>query len=326
MQHISPDWDADASILLECEKNPLSHYWLEGDSLAPPCQTAMDAVTQMIELAAPKPTDYLIDLGCGDGRIPIEASLRFNCRSAGIELEQRLVDVFNERISLMKVESSVEAVCGDILDVQLSGDMINRATIITVYLLPDAVEKIRPLLETALITTKDLRIVFNTWMPKSWAHKSKVQCGFSNNTTLFLCDVSSLSVITDNNAVIAKEETDVSLNTSALDLLVDRRSSFEELYREINSRMDNLLQLIVDMRLLAGKIIFALHFILFTSNNIFPSCPHFVSANFSFSAFACIVTRHRCHYLTLLLLLLLLLLVLMTIMLNFLQPESSTLV
>ena len=58
----------------EDDENEFSYRWLEGDSLAPPCQVEELIIEQIINLANPNENDLLCDLGCGDGRICIYAT------------------------------------------------------------------------------------------------------------------------------------------------------------------------------------------------------------------------------------------------------------
>jgi hypothetical protein len=49
--------------------------------------THMEVVDKMLSLAEIKPDDMIYDLGCGDGRILIEAAKRFGARGIGVDLE-----------------------------------------------------------------------------------------------------------------------------------------------------------------------------------------------------------------------------------------------
>ena len=53
--------------------------------------TPRPVVDKMLELAAPTADDYLIDLGSGDGRIPITAAQRFGTRGLGIDIDPRRI-------------------------------------------------------------------------------------------------------------------------------------------------------------------------------------------------------------------------------------------
>ena len=184
---ISPNWDeGEDPIASEREENPLSSFWMEGDSCAPPCQSEMDVVTAILDLIAPLTAhDHLYDLGCGDGRIPIEAALRFGCRSTGVEIEEKLIALFKKRIEMMRVSENVSALCADLRETDLS-----TATHIVLYLLPDAVEGIKTELSTAV--TRGAKLVCNTWGPKGWKHVTKISCGFCNNVSIYLYDRTSL--------------------------------------------------------------------------------------------------------------------------------------
>ena len=78
-------WEPDEEDKDYEETNPFESYWMEGDSLAPPCQADISTVDFLLDLVSPSSSDYVLDLGCGDGRIPLRASSRFGCFGAGVE-------------------------------------------------------------------------------------------------------------------------------------------------------------------------------------------------------------------------------------------------
>ncbi len=45
----------------------------------------------MLELAHPRPADTVYDLGCGDGRVVIEAVRRTGARGVGVDIDPKLV-------------------------------------------------------------------------------------------------------------------------------------------------------------------------------------------------------------------------------------------
>lgn len=71
------------------EENPLDSFWMEGDSLAPPCQSENDIIDIILNLVEITNNSRVYDLGCGDGRICIEASKRYGCHSVGVEIESK---------------------------------------------------------------------------------------------------------------------------------------------------------------------------------------------------------------------------------------------
>ena len=60
----------------------------EKPSLDVPYIKTPDAVVErMLELGEVGPDDYLIDLGSGDGRIPIAAAIKYGTRGLGVDLD-----------------------------------------------------------------------------------------------------------------------------------------------------------------------------------------------------------------------------------------------
>lgn len=180
----------------EDEENPLSGFWLEGDSLAPPCQAELDVVQEILTLALghseEKEEDECVseavvfDLGCGDGRICLEAARRFGCRAVGVEIEERLVEKARRLVANMELSERVEVRHEDLLETDLS-----TATVIVCYLLPEAIELIKPKLEEAL--RRGVRLVCNTWGPKGFKSVKTVQCGLLNaSVTLLMFDHTSI--------------------------------------------------------------------------------------------------------------------------------------
>ena len=171
------------------EENPLANYWMEGDSLAPPCQAELDVVHSILNLAQPSSSSVLYDLGCGDGRICCEASKRFSCRSVGCEIEPHLIRKFRNhilRISDSEIAQKITVVEDDLRNLSL-----DDATIIILYLLPESVEEIKPKLINAL--QRGAILICNTWGPKDMVPVVRTECGFSNNVILWKYDKSSLN-------------------------------------------------------------------------------------------------------------------------------------
>lgn len=157
--------------------------WLDGDSLAPPCQSDMDVVYAILQLAHEAggicATDTLFDLGCGDGRICIEAARLYGCAAVGCEIEEDLVAKFRRNVLARGLEGRVRVLSADLRDVDVSG-----ASIVVLYLLPEAVAELTPMLQRVLAAGG--RVICNTWGPKGWTPTRRVACGPSNNVTLLL--------------------------------------------------------------------------------------------------------------------------------------------
>lgn len=83
--------------------------WMEGDSLAPPCQSDLDIVDDICGLGCIDADDVFFDLGCGDGRICIAVAQVTGARARGVEIEERLVKRFRTRIARAeKARSAVD--------------------------------------------------------------------------------------------------------------------------------------------------------------------------------------------------------------------------
>lgn len=105
----------------------------------PYVQTPAPVVDAMLLLGSIRKDDVLIDLGSGDGRIVITAARRDGARALGIELDDRLVKLANERARAEGVGDRARFVKQDLYTTDLSA-----ATVITMYLLPDANLELRP--------------------------------------------------------------------------------------------------------------------------------------------------------------------------------------
>ena len=109
---------------------------------APFVKTPEATVDLMLELAKPKRTDLLYDLGCGDGRIVVRAAKRYGCRAVGFDIDPRRVEEARENARRQGVDDRVEIVEQDIFKLDLS-----EADVVTLYLLPRLNEKLVPQLK-----------------------------------------------------------------------------------------------------------------------------------------------------------------------------------
>ncbi|KAG9402279.1 hypothetical protein AC1031_006907 [Aphanomyces cochlioides] len=163
----------------EDEEDESTFMWLEGDSLAPPCQSDYDVVHEIIRLAKVTSDDVVFDLGCGDGRICIAAARQHGASAVGVEIEEPLITKFKERIGRYKLEDKVQVVHGDLMETDLT-----RATVIVTYLLPEALTLLDKKLKACV--ERGCRIVSNTWHIPGWTHDIKVDVGPFNNVPLYL--------------------------------------------------------------------------------------------------------------------------------------------
>ncbi len=124
--------------------------------------TPRHVARKMLELAKVGPDDVVYDLGCGDGRIPIMAIEEFNAkRAVGIEIRSDLVQIAMEEVKKRGLEDRVKIVKADVLEYPLS-----EATVVTMFLLPDLMEALRPKLEKEL--REGARVVSHEYKMAKW--------------------------------------------------------------------------------------------------------------------------------------------------------------
>lgn len=101
--------------------------------------TPQVVVDEMLRAGKVGPDDFVIDLGSGDGRIPITAAKKFGARAMGVELDENLVFQSEERARQAAVEERVKFLRQDLFKTDLG-----QATVITMYLLPSVNRRLRP--------------------------------------------------------------------------------------------------------------------------------------------------------------------------------------
>jgi SAM-dependent methyltransferase len=109
------------------------------DRDAPYVPTEHNVAEGMLKLAGVKITDVVYDLGCGDGWIVIMAAKDFGARGVGVDINPVLIQEARANAMLYKVENLVSFEEGDLFNADL-----HNATVVTLYLLPDANQRLRP--------------------------------------------------------------------------------------------------------------------------------------------------------------------------------------
>ena len=147
-----------------------------------------NVVDAMLGLARVKASDFILDLGSGDGRIVIKAAEAHGARGMGVEIDPKLVALSNENATKAGVADRARFVQQDLFETDLT-----TATVITMYLLPDVNLKLRPSL---LKLKAGTRIVSHDWDMGDWEPNEKVvldvpdkKIGFRKQSTLMLWKV-----------------------------------------------------------------------------------------------------------------------------------------
>jgi precorrin-6B methylase 2 len=101
--------------------------------------TPPQVVEKMLELANIRSSDFLMDLGSGDGRIVITAARKYRCRGMGIDINPERIREAVRNANKAGVSHLVRFQEQDLFQADLS-----KATVVTLYLLPDINMKLRP--------------------------------------------------------------------------------------------------------------------------------------------------------------------------------------
>ena len=121
--------------------------------------TPQALVDKMLEMANVTPQDFVMDLGSGDGRTVITAAKR-GARAMGIEYNPDMVELSKRNATKEGVTDKATFVKADLYETDLS-----KATVITMFLLPDINLKLRPKI---LNLKPGTRIVSNTFTMEDW--------------------------------------------------------------------------------------------------------------------------------------------------------------
>lgn len=152
---------------------------VEEGQLGPFLSTPASLLDALFEFAEIGPTDHVIDIGCGDGRLVIEAARRRGCRSTGIDSDPELVATARERVADAMLASQVTILEGDGETTDL-----NSATVVLLFLPADVTARMVPKLLSQL--APGVRIV---------AHEQhRISCPVSPDQTEVLLGADSVTV------------------------------------------------------------------------------------------------------------------------------------
>lgn len=117
-------------------------------------------IEEMLRLANVTAQDFVMDLGSGDGRVLITAAKKFGARGVGVDLDGELVAESVEAAAAAGVTDRVKFLQQDLFKTDIS-----QATVITMYLLPGVMMRLRP----ALLDLKPgTRLVSHDFRLEDW--------------------------------------------------------------------------------------------------------------------------------------------------------------
>lgn len=124
---------------------------------------------KMMQMAQVGPGDVLVDLGAGDGVIAIHAAKTRGIQAIGIEYNPRLAEHARQNAAKAGVADRVQIITGDIFVEDFS-----RASVVTMYLLPELNHLLRP---TLLAMKPGTRLVSNTFDMGDWEPDAQFEEG-----------------------------------------------------------------------------------------------------------------------------------------------------
>jgi len=97
-------------------------------------------VERMLQMAQVGPNDLVVDLGSGDGRTVIEAAKKFHANSVGLEFNPDMVALSRRNAE----KAGVPTTDAKFIEADIFASDFHKATVVTMYLLPDLNLRLRP--------------------------------------------------------------------------------------------------------------------------------------------------------------------------------------
>jgi hypothetical protein len=134
-------------------------------------------VSDMLTLAEVKASDFVIDLGSGDGRIVLTAAKVFGASGFGVDIDPKLVKLANESAKAEGVADRVNFTIQDLFKTDIS-----KATVLTMYLLPNTVNMLKDKLLTEL--RPGTRILSHDYPLSGWIPEKYVQMDLEDKVAI----------------------------------------------------------------------------------------------------------------------------------------------
>jgi SAM-dependent methyltransferase len=124
----------------------------------------LEVVSAMLELGQVRASDVVYDLGCGDGRIVIEAVKRHGARGVCIDIDPARIREAQANAESAGAAGSIRFITADLFESDLSD-----ATVVMLFLWPEVNLRLRPKLQREL--RPGTRVVshwhdMGTWVPE----------------------------------------------------------------------------------------------------------------------------------------------------------------
>ena len=134
-------------------------------------------VADMLKIADVGPKDFVIDLGSGDGRIVLTAAKVFGASGFGVEIKDDLVVKANQAARAEGIADRVRFMKQDLFKTDIS-----KATVLTMYLLPDTVNLLKDKLLTEL--RPGTRVISHDYPLTGWIPEKYVQMDLEDKVAI----------------------------------------------------------------------------------------------------------------------------------------------
>ncbi|MEO8145812.1 MAG: methyltransferase domain-containing protein [Betaproteobacteria bacterium] len=134
-------------------------------------------VSDMLTLAEVGPKDFVIDLGSGDGRIVLTAAKVFGARGFGVDINEKLVKEANEAARVQGIADRASFTIQDLFKTD-----IRKATVLTMYLLPNTVNMLKDKLLSEL--NPGTRILSHDYPLSGWVPEKYVQMDLEDKVAI----------------------------------------------------------------------------------------------------------------------------------------------
>jgi methyltransferase family protein len=158
--HLRKQFSMRSLVIVFLLLSPRASFAQELSKL-PYVPTPQVVVDEMLKLANVTAKDFVVDLGSGDGRMIITAARTFKANGLGVDIDAKLVELSNKQAKTDGVDDRAKFIEQDMFKADIS-----KATVVTLYVLPDFMEKLRPKLLSEL--KPGTRIVAHDYYMSDW--------------------------------------------------------------------------------------------------------------------------------------------------------------
>ena len=145
------------------EQFELPFQWDDGRFISPFVSTGDSAVVELVRVLEEHQLtgggNTMVDLGCGDGKVLLGAASKLpSLRCIGFDLDEELVERANSKGASLP-NAGFQTL--DIVDAPLSA--FGQPSVVFMYLLPEALEALRPKIEELFRAPSTKLLVSNMW-------------------------------------------------------------------------------------------------------------------------------------------------------------------